>query len=366
MDRNKRIIRVSIVGIVANVLLATAKAVIGLIAGSIAIVMDAVNNLSDVLSSVITIVGTKLSARPADAKHPFGYGRVEYFSAIVISLIVVSAGVASLVESVGKIIEPSEPQYTTTTLIIVSVAIIVKLLLGIFVKKQGKMLKSDALVASGADALFDAIITFSTLVSAGIMIMWNVNLDGIFGTLISVLIIKAGIEMLASPIGELLGSRISPELVSQIKETAMSFENVRGVYDIIINNYGPNVLIGSLHISIPETITAREIHLLTRSLTEAFYDKFGAIMTIGIYSIYTADESRTKLQHAVLQYVNTSSNVAQAHAFYIFEERKLITLDVIPDGNVKDDTSFANELKEVLHKQFTDYDFDIVVDHNYC
>ena len=164
MDRSSQIIRTSVVGIVANVLLAAFKAVVGLIAGSVAIVMDAVNNLSDALSSVITIVGTKLSQRPPDREHPFGFGRVEYFSAIIIALIVLAAGVTSLVESVKKIITHTEPSYTTVTLVVIIVAIAVKIVLGLFVKRKGQQLKSDALVASGSDALFDAIITLATLV----------------------------------------------------------------------------------------------------------------------------------------------------------------------------------------------------------
>ena len=216
MNRSQKIIRTSIIGIVANVLLAAFKAVVGVLANSVAIIMDAVNNLSDALSSVITIVGTKLSERPADREHPFGFGRVEYFSAIIIAVIVLSAGITSLIESVKKIFEPTEPEYTTVTLVVIIVAIVVKLILGMFVKKQGEQLNSDALIASGSDALFDAVITLATLISAGIMLLWNVSLDGILGALISVVIIKAGFEMLASPVNELLGARIPQDLVKEI------------------------------------------------------------------------------------------------------------------------------------------------------
>ena len=160
MDRSQEIIRTSWIGIAANVLLAGFKAAVGILASSVAIVMDAVNNLSDALSSVITIVGTKLSQRPADRKHPFGFGRIEYFSAIIIAVIVLSAGITSLIESVKKIFDPTEPEYTTTTLVVIVVAIVVKLILGQYVKKKGEQLKSDALIASGSDALFDAVIIF--------------------------------------------------------------------------------------------------------------------------------------------------------------------------------------------------------------
>ena len=191
MNRNKRIIRASILGIVANVFLASFKAVVGFLSGSVAIVMDAVNNLSDVLSSVITIIGTRLAERPADKNHPFGYGRIEYFSAILISVIVLMAGVSSLVESVKKIFHPTDPEYTMFTLIIIVVAILVKILLGRHVRRVGKQVESDALIASGADAMFDAVITLATLVSAGIMLLWHISIDGWLGAFISLAIIKA-------------------------------------------------------------------------------------------------------------------------------------------------------------------------------
>ena len=365
MDRNRQIIRVSIVGILANVLLAAFKALVGLLSGAIAIVMDAVNNLSDALSSVITIVGTKLSARPRDQKHPFGHGRVEYLSAIVISLIVFAAGVTSLVESVKKIIHPTTPSYTTLTLVVIIVAIAVKLVLGLFVKRQGKALRSDALIASGADALFDAIVTLATLVSAAIMLIWDVNLDGIFGTVISLVIIKAGIEMLSSPLGELLGARIPPELTHQIKEKALSFDGVYGAYDIIINSYGPNTLIGSLHVSVDERMTARELHLLTRNMSAAFFQDFGIIMTIGIYAVYTGDSPMARLQNEVMQYAAKLPNVAQVHAFYYYADRNLITIDIVPDDSIKDSDAFADTMNRDLHNHFPDHQFNIVVDFNY-
>ena len=266
MSRNQQIIRTSVIGIAANLFLAAFKAMAGWVAGSVAIIMDAVNNLSDALSSVITIVGTKLSEKPADREHPFGYGRVEYFSAIIISVIVLSTGILSLVESVKKIFNPTRPSYTAITLTIIIVAIVVKLVLGWYVKKQGKLLKSNALEASGADATFDAVVTLSTLVSAGIMLFTGFNLDGILGSIISLVIIKAGIEMIGAPVGQLLGESISKDMMVNIKSDVKQFAGVLGVYDIILNYYGPNAIIGSLHVSVPESMTANRIHGLTLSL----------------------------------------------------------------------------------------------------
>ena len=365
MSRSAQIIRTSIVGIVTNVLLAAFKAIVGVISSSIAIVMDAVNNLSDALSSVITIIGTKLSQKPADRKHPFGYGRVEYFSAIIIAVIVLSAGVTSLIESIKKIFAPTKPNYTTATLIVIIVAIVVKILLGWYVKRQGNKLKSDALIASGSDALFDAIITLATLISAGVMLLWGVSLDGILGTLISILIIKAGIEMLASPVGELLGSRVSPELIAQIKKEIMEYDQVHGVYDIILHNYGPDVMIGSLHVSVDDGLTAQDIHGLTRKITLQMYQEHGIIMTEGVYAVATGQNQRSDYQTKVLHALTAHKELVQIHGFYYSEKENLVTVDVVPDLTVRDENALCQKLTRELEELLPGEKVLITIDHNY-
>jgi len=365
MDRSSQIIRTSWIGIVANVLLAGFKAGVGFLASSVAIVMDAVNNLSDALSSVITIFGTKLSQRPADRKHPFGHGRVEYFSAIVISIIVLFAGATSLIESAKKIINPTEPEYTTTTLIVIVVAIVVKLVLGTYVKRKGKELSSDALIASGSDALFDAIITLATLVSAGIMLIWGVSLDGYLGVLISIVIIKAGIEMLASPVNELLGRGISADLTNQIKKEVSSLEGVHGVYDIILHNYGPEVKIGSLHISVYDTMSAHEIHGLTRKISAMMVQNHGIIMTVGVYAIATGDSKQAELQSMVVQIIKAHKEIVQMHGLYYMEDEKLLSFDIVPDVSVADEPGLVRQLTEEIKSQAPDIQVSIVIDHNY-
>ena len=365
MNRSSQIIRTSIVGIVANSLLATFKAVVGLLANSVAIVMDAVNNLSDALSSVITIVGTKLSQRPPDHKHPFGFGRIEYFSAIVIAVFVLSAGITSFVESVQKIFNPTEPTYTKLTLIVIVVAIVVKLLLGQYVKRKGEQLKSDALIASGSDALFDAIITLATLISAGVMLLWNVSLDGILGTLISLVIIKAGFEMLISPVNELLGTSISTEFANQIKKEVSAFEEVHGVFDLIFHNYGPDVKIGSLHINVYDTMSAYEIHGLTRKIAKQMFEKHGIILTIGVYAVATGNNRRAELQAKVMQALANHKEIIQVHGFYYSEPDQMLSVDVVPDFSIHDDTPFIKQLIDEIQALVPDVRVEVVVDHNY-
>ncbi len=364
-NRSNRIVRTSAIGIAANILLATFKAAVGLLAGSVAIVMDAVNNLSDALSSVITIIGAKLSIRPADRKHPFGHGRIEYFSAIIIAVIVLMAGTTSLIESVKKIISPTVPHYTTWTLLVIIVAIVVKLLLGRYVKKQGERLKSDALTASGSDALFDAIITLSTLLSAGIMLLWGISIDGILGTLISLVIIKAGIEMLASPVNELLGARLPQQLVSDLKREVMAYPEVHGVYDIILHNYGPEVLIGSLHISVDDTLDAYRIHGLTRKISEDIFQRHGIILTIGIYAVSTGDNKRTALQNIVIETLGKHDGIVQIHGFYYYEDENRLSVDIVPDIAIHDEQAFRQQLTDTLKAKLPDVAVSIVIDHNY-
>lgn len=365
MNRSQEIIRTSWIGIVTNVLLAGFKAVVGVLASSVAIVMDAVNNLSDALSSVITIIGTKLSQRPADRKHPFGFGRIEYFSAIIIAVIVLSAGITSLIESVKKIFHPTEPEYTTVTLVIIVVAIVVKLVLGQYVKRKGQQLKSDALIASGSDALFDAVITLATLASAGVMLLWNVSLDGILGALISLVIIKAGIEMLASPVNELLGTSIPAELSKQIIKETSDFEGVHGVYDLILHNYGPDVKIGSLHINVYDTMSAHEIHGLTRKITTYMYEHHGIIMTVGVYAVATGDNRRAELQSKVMQSLAAHKDIVQVHGFYYSEKDQMLSVDVVPNISVHDDAALISQLTGEIQPLVPDMQVVIVVDHNY-
>ena len=180
MSRQDKIVKTSIIGIVVNLILVAFKATIGILVNSIAITLDAVNNLT--LSSIITIIGTKLAGRAPDKNHPYGYGRIEYFSSVIIAAIVLWAGITALMESWPKIFNPDVTSYNTVSLVIIAVAVVVKFALGKYVKNVGENINSQALVASGSDAFFDAILSLSTLIAAIISIFWHISLEGILGT----------------------------------------------------------------------------------------------------------------------------------------------------------------------------------------
>ncbi|HBE15394.1 MAG TPA: cation transporter, partial [Ruminococcaceae bacterium] len=243
INRQKIIVRTSIIGIVANIALAAFKAAVGLLANSISVTLDAVNNLSDALSSVITIIGAKLSVKPADKKHPLGYGRVEYLSSMIIALIILYAGISAGIESIKKIITPEAPDYSAVSLIIIAVAVVVKIVLGTYVSRVGKKVNSDSLAASGKDALMDSIISASVLVAAVIYLIWGISLEAYLGVVISLFIIKAGFDILRETISQILGERIDSEISQQIKAELCAYDGVNGAYDLILHSYGPDQLI---------------------------------------------------------------------------------------------------------------------------
>lgn len=363
MDRNKKIIQTSIIGIAANCLLAAFKAFIGLLSGSIAIVLDAVNNLSDALSSVITIVGTKLANKAPDRKHPLGHGRVEYISTAVIAIIICYAGITSLVESIKKIIDPQLPQYTTVTLLIVAVAVFVKIILGTYVKKVGESVKSESLVASGEDAKLDAVISTSTLVAAIIFIQFGVSLEAYLGAIISIVIIKAGYDMISETISHILGERVEIELSHQVKRIVVSFDEVSGAYDLSLHNYGPDRYVGSIHIEVDEDMTMTRLDQLQRQIAYVVFKETGvALEGIGIYSKNKKDSDADLLQKEIARYVKTFDYVKQIHGFYYDPAQKLMSFDVVITFDSPDRDATYEKIVAALKDKYPEYTFSVNMD----
>lgn len=362
-DRQNIIVRTSIIGIIANVFLASFKAAIGIISNSIAITLDAVNNLSDVLSSSITIIGAKLAAKEPDREHPYGHGRVEYLSAMIIAGIILYAGIASVVASVKKIINPQTPKYDIASFVIVTVAIFVKIFLGLYVKKMGKKVNSESLIGSGVDALSDAVISASTLIAAMIFVVFNISLEAWLGVIISFLIIKTGYGMLKSTLSQILGERVDNEVSSSIKETVNSFDEVYGSYDLILNNYGPDIYLGSIHIEVSDTMKAGEIDELTRKITHEVYKKHGVILTaVGIYSYNTNDIEAIKIRGTISDIVSSYKSVLQMHGFYYNKNEDTISFDIILDYDDKNKEATYNEIYNKIKELYPNSKLNIILD----
>ena len=355
-NREKIIVRTSIVGIAANLVLVAFKAVVGLLSNSIAVVLDAVNNLSDALSSIITIIGTKLAGKAPDKKHPLGHGRAEYLTSLIVAAIVFYAGITSLIESVKKIISPETPDYSMVSLIIIAAAVLVKVFLGKYVKSVGEKVNSGSLVASGSDAMSDAILSASVLASALIFYFTKFSLEAYVGVVIAIFIIKAGIEMVLDALDEILGKRTDQEVAAAIKQTICEDPDVHGAFDLYLYNYGPDQNYGSVHVEVNDTMTANEIDAMDRRIQACVYMKHGVILTgIGLYSINTRDDKAGEMRRRIMEAVMAHDYAMQFHGFYVDMEKKHVTFDVVFSFECDRDASLREVTEEVkaMYPEFT-------------
>ncbi|MBR5090308.1 MAG: cation diffusion facilitator family transporter [Ruminiclostridium sp.] len=361
--RGKVIVRTGIIGIAANVMLAAFKAFIGIASNSVAVVSDALNNLSDALSSLITIIGTKLAGKKPDKKHPLGYGRIEYMSALIVSAIVLYAGITAFIDSVKKIITPETPDYSVVSLVILGAAVVVKIVLGTYTKAKGKAVNSGSLIASGSDALNDAILSTSVLVTALVYMFFHISLEAWVGAIIALFIIKAGIEMISDAVNEMLGARADTELVKQIKAAALKVPRVHGAYDLLINNYGPDRNIASLHIEVDDVLTAREIDALSREVMAAVFHETAVIISaVGVYSVNTSDDDAAKMRDRIRSIVMSHEGVLQIHGFYVDIGKQQITFDMVLDFKVEDREKLSEKVKSEILEEYPGYDIHIALD----
>ena len=364
--REQQIIRVSIIGIITNILLAAFKFVVGMLANSVAIMIDALNNASDVLSSVITVIGTKLAGRPADKQHPYGHGRVEYITAEVISAIVLYAGITALIESVRKIFAPIEPEYSSATLIIVAVGVAVKFILGRYVSEKGSALSSDALKDSGKDALMDSAVSTTTLLGALAFLTFGLNLEAYLGAFISIIIIKAGIDMFSETTSKILGERVESEISTAIKDTICETPGVFGAYDLILTNYGPDRLMGSVHIEVPDIWTADKIDTVSRDIAYRVYTKHHvALAAIGVYSLNTGNDEVKDIRSEVTRAVMSQQYILQVHGFYCDIERKIIRFDIVIDFAAPDAQEVHRKVVESVKALYPDFAVTVQLDNDF-
>ena len=360
MDRNKKIIKTSIIGIVTNAILVGFKMTVGLIANSIAIVLDAVNNLTDVLSSIITIIGTKLANKKPDKEHPYGHGRIEYFTSVIIGAIILFAGIMAIKESILKIINPGETDYSVISLVIIAVAVLTKIILGRYVKSVGKKVESQSLVASGQDALMDAVLSFTTLIAGILNFIWHFTIEGYLGVVIGIFIIKASYEILKESVNSILGVRADGELSKKLKERINQFPEVQGTYDLNLHNYGPSNTIASAHIQVRNDMTAEEIHILTRQIEYVVYAEFSIVLTLGIYAANDKGEYG-EIKKELNSIIKNYKDVLQVHGFYVDKEKNIF-FDLIIDFKAEDKEKIKDEISAKLKEKYPDYNCNIIID----
>ena len=276
--------------------------------------------------------------------------------------IVFYAGLTSLVESVKKIITPVKPEYTVASLIIIAVAVVVKVILGKYVKAQGEKVNSGSLVASGQDALSDAVLSVSVLCSAILFMIKGISLEAYVGIIFSIMIIKSSIEMMTETLDEILGARADKEISKKIKDILCEEAEVRGAYDLIIYNYGPDKNYASVHLELPDSMPVKEVDKLTRKLEARVFKETGIILVgVGVYSYNTGDSEAAKIQNSVKEKVLSHEWVVQLHGFYIDLEKKKMRFDAVMSFDI-DSKDGLQTLYDEMKKEFPDYSIQIVPD----
>ena len=360
-NRTEKINRVSLTGIITNLVLAAVKIGLGLTSGSIAIVSDAVNNITDSASSVITIIGTRLAAKAPDREHPFGHGRTEYLTSLVIGSIVMVTGIHMLISSLRSLGTKPEYNYSFITVAIMLLTVIAKVILGIYTENSGKTLGSKALIGSGKDAKNDALITSATLVSALIYMLFGYSTDAFAGTVIALFIVKAGYEILGETIKVILGERADADLAKAIYEMVDEEEMILGSHDLILNTYGPSTIIGTINVDIDHDKTVGEIYPIFHHLQLKIYEKLKIFLVIGVYAIDEHSARAKEVRDFLKEFEKEEPYVLGFHGVVIDEERTELYCDILLDF-AADKKRIKEKLEEVLLLRFPDYDPHVTID----
>ena len=356
----------SITGILLNLILAAAKYVAGIICGSISVTADAINNLSDAGSSIVALLGVKISAKPADKDHPYGHGRVEYISAFIVSFFVLFMGIELFKNSVSKIIHPEPVEFSFVSLAILIVSIVCKLWLGLFNRKLGKKINSAPMMAVMKDSFSDCLATGVAAISIIISAFSKINIDGYLGVVVSMFIFIAGFGILKDTLGDILGRSPEEEFVKEITEKIMSYSPVCGVHDLIIHDYGPACRFASAHAEVPSDGDIMEIHDVIDTIERDIYNEFSMLISIHMDPIAINDERINELREITSKTVAEINPELTIHDFRVVDGPKhtnLIFDMVIPHGLKQTDREICQKIEEELGKIDERFFCVITVDH---
>ncbi len=338
----------STLGIITNILVASVKVIIGLLASSIAIISEGVNNAADVLTSVLTLVGTKLAGKHPDKEHPFGYGRIEYLTGLIISVLILVTGIEMLLGSVKLMFNPAEDlSISYVSLAVVAISAVVKFALGVYTIKMGKKAGSSALEGVGIDSRGDAFASLITIISALAFLIFGWTIDAYAGAITSLLIIKAGLEVLKDTISEILGRTGDHELAEKIYKEVRATEGVIGAADMMLHNYGPDAWSGSVNLEIDHKKTVGEVYQILHQLQLRIMYEYHVVMVFGLYAVDEDLEFTRDLRKKIAEFVAATDHVTSFHAVYLEPETKNLYCDLIVDYDLRD--------WDCLRQQFTEY-----------
>ena len=358
----------SITGIIVNFILSIVKVVIGVISNSMSIISDGLNNITDAGSSVITMIGFKMSQKKVDNDHPWGHGRMEYISAFIVDILIVLVGIELFKSSVDKIINPTMPDISTVTIIILVIAIIAKLWLFVFYRKIAKIINSEAIKGNAYDSISDVISTFVVLLSAIVAKFANISIDGYVSILVSIFILFTGFKALKETVDILLGTKPDPELVEGIEEFIKKYDMIVGIHDMMIHDYGPGRKIVSFHAEIPANSDICMAHDIIDQMEQDIYDEFNCITTIHMDPIEVDDEEINKMREITEKIVKEINKEYSIHDFRMTNGGGRINLIfdlVIPREEKIDGDKLKLEVQQKIHSENSKYYAVPKIEHSY-
>ncbi|KEH99278.1 cation diffusion facilitator family transporter [Clostridium botulinum C/D str. BKT12695] len=360
-----------IIGVIVNIALFLIKLSVGLIVKSIAVTADAFNNLSDALSSIITIAGFKMASKPADEKHPFGHGRIEYLSGLIVAFMVMLVGFQFTKSSFSRIMNPEKVYFQVIPFILILISIIAKIWLSRFNKYIGIKINSSALQASALDALGD-VITSSTVALSLLLSKWiNFPIDGYIGIVVSLFILYSGFSLIKDTIDPLLGEAPDPEFIHQLENDILTYDNICGVHDIIIHNYGPGRIMGSLHAEVPCDISVVTIHEIIDKAEKELSAKYGLFLVIHMDPINTDDKDINRTRNYVEKILEKFPEVESFHDFRMVGEGeyKNLIFDVVVhcDFDIENNgEDMCQKIDSELKKLHPNFNAVITIDKSFC
>jgi len=364
-DRKGAIVVTSVLGIAANIMIAISKIIIGTIANSVAILSEGANNATDALTSVMALVGAKLAGKHPTKKHPFGYGRIEYLSALVISMVILVTGLSFLKDSIQTILNPVELEVSYLSLGIVAVTAVIKFMLGTFTVNTGKRVDSNSLIGVGSECRADSFASVITILSALAFLIFGLNIDGYAGVIISALIIKAGAENLGETISDLLGESGNKELALKVYKDIRACDIVVNAADMKLHNYGPDRYSGTCNVEIDHKIKIEEVYLHLHELQLDIMHKYNIVMVFGIYAVDYTSKDAVKMRKQIVDFIKTHEHVLSYHALYVNKKESKLYCDLTVDYDLKDWDKLEEEFVKYMKGLYPKYDIELVVETDF-
>ena len=352
----------SVLGIIVNLLIAAIKIVLGLLANSIAIVSEGVNNASDALTSVLTLVGTKLAGKKPNRKHPFGYGRIEYLTSLIIAILILITGFEMIKSSVELILHPEPMDISLIALMAVAISAVIKFFLGVYTIKQGRKADSGSLTAVGLDCRNDSFVSVITIASAIVFLVFEVSVDAYVGIFTSLIILKAGFEVLKDTVGELLGKPGKEELAAKIYREVRSTEGVLGAADMMLHNYGPDAYSGSVNIEMDHEKTVGEVYGILHELQLRIMDEYKVTMVFGIYAVDNDHEEVKQIRKTISSFVVNREHVKSFHAVYLDPNSPRLYCDLIVDYDLKDWDALRRDFTAYMAEHYADKEIVLTIE----